>query len=189
MGQREKGSQWGTLRVPHHLILGAIPWGSGGGMGSARGGSPIPLSIPWEQMGAFPSQSSWCCSSRVAEWGWERGLQSGPLSFQLDVGCWGEGVHPLTCLLAHTVVFLWMGEAQCHVLNSPEWVRFLDKNSYNLKQLQHFNSDLGTLWGHPVWEHPGPVLEHSTGITGEEMGSGGYILLAQLRDYDPNHLA
>lgn len=64
----------------------------------------------------------------------------------------------------------------------------MDKNIYNLKQVQHFNSDLGTLRGYPIWEHPGPVLEHSTGITGEEMGSGaavqGHILLAH-----PNHLA
>uniref|UniRef100_A0A8U8CA28 Uncharacterized protein n=1 Tax=Geospiza parvula TaxID=87175 RepID=A0A8U8CA28_GEOPR len=43
---------------------------------------------------------------------------------------WGEGrqLGPL--------VFLWMGKAQSHFLNGPEWVRFMDKNIYNLKQLQ-----------------------------------------------------
>lgn len=69
----------------------------------------------------------------------------------------------------------------------------MDKNIYNLKQLQHTSSDLGTFWGHSIWEHPGSILEHPTGITGEEMGSGaavqGHILLAQLQDHDPNHLA
>uniref|UniRef100_A0A8C5TGB9 MHC class II beta chain N-terminal domain-containing protein n=1 Tax=Malurus cyaneus samueli TaxID=2593467 RepID=A0A8C5TGB9_9PASS len=65
---------------------------------------------------------------------------------------------------------------QCHFLNIPEWVRSLDRNICNLKQLQHFSSDLGTLWGHPLWEHPSPVLEHSTEITGEEMGSHGHVV-------------
>ncbi|XP_058678529.1 zinc finger protein 776-like [Ammospiza caudacuta] len=54
------------------------------------------------------------------------------------------------------MVFLWMGKGQSHFLNGPEWVRFMDKNICNLKQLQQFNSDLGTLRGYPIWEHPGP---------------------------------